>query len=123
MDLAKPNGLKLRVLSSADAEKAIIRCKGREIGGREKVIIAGPCAIESAGQMRAIAASLCERGVFILRGGAYKPRTSPYSFQGMRQDGVKLMHDVAEEFGMISISEMVDTRLADLFHKYIDIIK
>ncbi len=123
MDLVKPDGLKLRVLSSGNAEKTIISCKGREIGGREKIVIAGPCAIESAEQMRTIADSLCKNGVFVLRGGAFKPRTSPYSFQGMRQEGVKLMHEVVEEFGMISISEMVDTALADLFHKYIDIIQ
>ncbi|MBD3289258.1 3-deoxy-7-phosphoheptulonate synthase [candidate division KSB1 bacterium] len=123
MDLAKPVGLKLRVLSSELDTKSILTIKGKEIGGKEKLVIAGPCAIESFEQMRTIAASLCDNGVYVLRGGAFKPRTSPYSFQGLRHDGIKLMHDVVEEFGMISISEMVDTALADLFHNYIDIIQ
>lgn len=74
------------------------------------MVIAGPCAVESEGQMRDIARILVKHGVSILRGGAFKPRTSPTSFQGLGLDGLKLLKQVGQEFGLKTISEILDPR-------------
>ncbi|MCU1644920.1 MAG: phospho-2-dehydro-3-deoxyheptonate aldolase [Nocardia sp.] len=83
------------------------------LGGPEFVVAAGPCAVESLAQLKASAAAVKESGGTILRGGAYKPRTSPYSFQGLHRPGVELLAQVGREFGLPVVSEIVDVRDLD----------
>jgi len=86
-------------------------------------IIAGPCSVESAEQMNAAATVLAGHGVRILRGGAFKPRTSPYSFQGLADKGLELLAEAARSHGMISISEVMDTDSIELVAAKVDIIQ
>lgn len=104
-------------------EKSVIRVKGAEIGGNSIVVIAGPCAVENEEQILSTARFLKEKGVRFLRGGAYKPRTSPYSFQGLGEDGLKLLAEAREETGMGIVSEAVSTKSLDLVEKYVDIVQ
>lgn len=86
-------------------------------------IIAGPCSVESAEQMSAAATVLAGHGVRILRGGAFKPRTSPYSFQGLADKGLELLTEAARSHGMISVSEVMDTDSIDIVASSVDIIQ
>jgi 3-deoxy-7-phosphoheptulonate synthase len=93
------------------------------IGGRAIAIIAGPCAIENPEQAFAIAARVKQAGARLYRGGAYKPRTSPYSFQGLGEPGLKILAEVRERFGMGIITEAVDNESLDLVERYADVIQ
>ncbi len=93
------------------------------IGGRALAIIAGPCAIETPEQAFAIAARVKQAGARLYRGGAYKPRTSPYSFQGLGEPGLKILAEVRERFGMGIITEAVDNESLDLVERYADVIQ
>ena len=93
------------------------------IGGKNPVNIAGPCSVENEYQLRKIAQKLKQNHIQILRAGAYKPRTSPYSFQGLGVEGLKLMAQVAADYEMLSVSEVVDVRDIETAVKYIDIIQ
>ncbi len=93
------------------------------IGGTDIAMIAGPCAIESREQAMAIASCLSQAGVRLFRGGAYKPRTSPYSFQGMGEEGLKILAEVREEFGMGIVTEAVDHESLELVEQYADVIQ
>ncbi len=93
------------------------------IGGRDLAIIAGPCAIESREQAFAIAERVRRAGAQFFRGGAYKPRTSPYSFQGMGEHGLQIMAEVRETFGLKIITEAVDNESLDLVEEYADVIQ
>ena len=106
------------VSREAQPENTVIDIDGIKIGGNEIVTIAGPCAIESEEQLMTTAASLKKAGVKILRASAYKPRTSPYAFQGMEEDGLKLLAKVKEEFGLAVETEVMDTRRVELVSKY-----
>ena len=86
-------------------------------------IIAGPCSVESEKMLEDTAKKLRSFGVEILRGGAFKPRTSPYDFQGMKEDGLKILKHVGEKFGMRTVSEVVDTRHVEMMAKYVDILQ
>jgi 3-deoxy-7-phosphoheptulonate synthase len=86
-------------------------------------IVAGPCSVESASQINAAAAVLAEHGVRILRGGAFKPRTSPYSFQGLAEDGLRLLAKAAAANGMLCVSEVMDTESVELAAAYVDILQ
>ena len=102
----------------------VIRVKeGIEIGGTTPALIAGPCSVESREQLSIIAGHLFKQGVRILRGGAYKPRTSPYTFQGLGLDGLRIMREVADEHGMAVISEIPSADLLDTFEQHVDIIQ
>src|SRR5882672_2112387 len=79
-----------------------------EIGGRDVVMMAGPCTVESKEQVTAIAGIMKESGIRILRGGAFKPRTSPYSFQGMGEEGLKILRQAADKYGLLVISEVMN---------------
>lgn len=92
-------------------------------GGDKPVIIAGPCAIESYEQLHEIAKNIKELGADMLRGGAYKPRTSPYSFQGLGEEGLKIMRKVSDEVGIPIISEITSVDDLDCFKKYVDMIQ
>ncbi len=100
-----------------------IKLKGITIGGKELAIMAGPCAIENEEQIFTIAGELSKRGVKILRGGAFKPRTSPYSFQGLGEEGLKLMSRAAREFGLSIITEVMSVEQVDLVAEYADILQ
>lgn len=93
------------------------------IGDTNFVVIAGPCSIESEDQLRLTAKHLKASGAHILRGGAYKPRTSPYSFQGLEKEGLELLRKIADEFGMAAISEIPSADLIDVFEENVDIIQ
>lgn len=86
-------------------------------------IIAGPCSVESIGQINAAATVLAEHGVRILRGGAFKPRTSPYSFQGLAEDGLRLLAKAAKANGMLCVSEVMDAESIELAAPYVDIFQ
>ncbi|MFH1061811.1 MAG: 3-deoxy-7-phosphoheptulonate synthase [Candidatus Omnitrophota bacterium] len=104
-------------------ENSIIKIKDREIGSNKITIMAGPCAIENLESLREIAKVVKQKGATILRGGAFKPRTSPYSFQGLGEEGLKIMKQVCDEFGLLSVTEIMDPRDIGLMHKYVDIIQ
>ncbi|AFV76614.1 phospho-2-dehydro-3-deoxyheptonate aldolase/chorismate mutase domain of gram positive AroA protein [Thermus oshimai JL-2] len=91
--------------------------------GERPLLIAGPCSIESEEQMMATARFLAERGVKVLRGGAFKPRTSPYGFQGLGVEGLKLGRKAADAFGMVFVTEVMDTRDVEVVAEYADILQ
>ncbi|HWX94965.1 MAG TPA: 3-deoxy-7-phosphoheptulonate synthase [Terriglobales bacterium] len=93
------------------------------IGGKNLAIIAGPCAIESREQAFAVAERVCRAGAQFFRGGAYKPRTSPYSFQGLGEEGLRIMAEIREQFGMKIITEAIDNESLDLVEEYADVIQ
>ncbi len=93
------------------------------VGGKKLAIFAGPCAIESREQFSTVAKAVKEAGANILRGGAFKPRSSPYSFQGLEADGLKIMHTTGKELDMPICTEVVDTRDVELVASYSDIIQ
>ena len=96
---------------------------GTRIGGNEVVVMAGPCSVESEAQILASARRLSAAGATILRGGAFKPRTSPYAFQGMGEPGLKLLALAREETGMAIVTEAVDSESLDLVAEHADIIQ
>ncbi len=105
-------------------EGSIIKIKeGIEIGAKKILVIAGPCSIESREQLRQIASKIKETGAVILRGGAFKPRTSPYTFQGLGEEGLKILKEVAEEFNIPTATEVMDTRDVELIVRYTDILQ
>ena len=104
-------------------EKTIIRIGDAEIGGAEPAIIAGVCAVESREQTRLTAQLVAEMGCKWFRGGAFKPRTSPYAFQGLGEEGLQILADVRDEFGLRIVSEAVDEAALDLVEKYADVIQ
>jgi 3-deoxy-7-phosphoheptulonate synthase len=93
------------------------------IGGRELAIIAGPCGIESRDQAFTIAERVARAGAQFFRGGAYKPRTSPYSFQGLGEEGLQIMAEIRERFGLLIVTEAVDYESLDLVDQYADVIQ
>jgi 3-deoxy-7-phosphoheptulonate synthase len=104
-------------------EKTIVEIGEVKIGGQKLVVMAGPCAVENEKQMFEVAQKVKAAGATILRGGAYKPRTSPYSFQGMEEDGLKLLAEVGRETGLKVVTEVVDTRDVELVCRYADILQ
>jgi 3-deoxy-7-phosphoheptulonate synthase len=104
-------------------EATIVRVGSDEIGGRELTIVAGPCSVESREQILEIAEMLREMGVKFLRGGAYKPRTSPYSFQGLKDDGLEYLREAADKTGMHIVTEVKDTETLPLVAQYTDILQ
>ncbi len=104
-------------------ENTIIDIDGVSIGGSELAVMAGPCAVESEKQLMEVAIKVKEAGAKILRGGAYKPRTSPYSFQGLEEEGLKLLANVGKETGLKIVTEVVDTRDVELVSQYADILQ
>jgi 3-deoxy-7-phosphoheptulonate synthase len=96
---------------------------GASIGGSDLAIIAGPCGIESREQAFTIAERVARAGAQFFRGGAYKPRTSPYSFQGLGEEGLKIMAEVRDRFGLLIVTEAVDYESLDLVDQYADVIQ
>jgi 3-deoxy-7-phosphoheptulonate synthase len=104
-------------------ENTVIKINDVEIGGDEIILIAGPCSIESEDQIFRLAKVVAESGSKILRGGAFKPRTSPYSFQGMGEEGLRLVRDAADEYGLLMITEVMQIDQIPLIAKYTDIFQ
>ncbi len=106
-------------------EKTVVRfpIADASIGGSEVAVIAGPCAIESREQAFAAAESVARAGAKFFRGGAYKPRTSPYAFQGLGEEGLRIMADIRDQFGLVIVTEAVDNESLDLVEKYADVIQ
>ncbi|MCX5707689.1 MAG: 3-deoxy-7-phosphoheptulonate synthase, partial [Candidatus Omnitrophica bacterium] len=97
--------------------------KGIKIGGKKIIVMAGPCSVENLDLLYEIAREVKKSGAPILRGGAFKPRTSPYSFQGIGEEGLKMLNQVGKELNLVTISEVMDTRDVELVAKYVDILQ
>jgi 3-deoxy-7-phosphoheptulonate synthase len=122
--VTKPYKLVSRDMKEANTVVRISTAVGEvTFGGKAVGMVAGPCAIESQEQAFTIAARVRAAGVRLFRGGAYKPRTSPYSFQGLGEAGLKILANVREEFGVGVITEAVDNESLDLVEKYSDVIQ
>ena len=104
-------------------EDTVIPLNGEKIGGRKVVVMAGPCAVESREQMREVAWAVKEAGVKILRGGAFKPRTSPYSFQGLGEEGLEILAEIREETGLAIVTEVMAPEQVPLVARYADILQ
>ena len=104
-------------------EKSIIKVGNAYIGGDELAMIAGPCAVETVEQVFQVAEVVAKSGAKFFRGGAFKPRTSPYAFQGKGEDGLKILADVRDQFGLNIVTEAMDERGIDLVEKYGDCIQ
>ncbi len=102
---------------------SIIKIGDVTIGGDEVIIMAGPCSVESEDQIHSIAHAVKKTGAKILRGGAFKPRTSPYSFQGLGEEGLKYMREAADEENLLTVSEVMEIGTIDLVSKYVDILQ
>jgi 3-deoxy-7-phosphoheptulonate synthase len=104
-------------------DNTIIKLKDVTIGAEEIIVIAGPCSVESEEQIHRLASVVKKAGAKILRGGAFKPRTSPYSFQGLGEDGLKFLRRAADENNLLMITEIIDSSQFDLIEKYTDIFQ
>lgn len=104
-------------------QRAIIEVGPVRIGGAEVVVMAGPCTIESVDQIHRAAQAVAQSGGRILRGGAFKPRTSPYSFQGLGKEGLGYLQQAARAHGLVTVSEVMDTEHVDLVAQYTDILQ
>ena len=104
-------------------ENSMYDIRGIKIGGDEISVFAGPCAIENEDQIEEIAELLAENNVKVLRGGAFKPRTSPYSFQGLGEEGLKLMRKAADRNNLLIVTEIMDFSQASLVSEYADIVQ
>jgi 3-deoxy-7-phosphoheptulonate synthase len=113
----------VKVNRSTKPDGTIVSVKGTDLGGKGIVIIAGPCAVENREQLFATARSVCKSGARILRGGAFKPRSSPYNFQGLGEEGLKLLKEISMETGQAVVTEVMDTRQIDLVSEYTDILQ
>ncbi|MFP3389868.1 bifunctional 3-deoxy-7-phosphoheptulonate synthase/chorismate mutase [Brevibacillus sp. SIMBA_040] len=124
LDLQNDDKKKVLLVSrKKKAEDTVITVKGVEFGGSNPILIAGPCSVESYEQVRAVAQNHAERGLRTLRGGAYKPRTSPYDFQGLGEEGLQILKRIGDEFNLVTISEIVTPGDLEMASKYIDVIQ
>jgi 3-deoxy-7-phosphoheptulonate synthase len=96
---------------------------GVRVGGPEVVVAAGPCAVESQEQISAIAAHVAKNGARMLRGGAFKPRTSPYSFQGLGEQGLRWLREAADKNGLLAVSEIMDASQMGMMLPYVDVLQ
>ncbi len=120
IQVTKPYKLASRELK---AENTVVLVGDVKIGAGNIVMIGGPCAVESREQTLRIAEKISKRGNHILRGGAYKPRTSPYAFQGLGERGLEILAEAREQFGMPVVSEVVDPATASIAAQYLDMIQ
>ena len=104
-------------------ESTVLDVNGVAIGGEEVVVMAGPCSVEDEEQMERTAAHVAEQGATFLRGGAFKPRTSPYSFQGLGEEGLRIMREAADRHGLNVITEVMDVGQIELVHRYADVFQ
>jgi 3-deoxy-7-phosphoheptulonate synthase len=118
--ISKPYKLASRELKKHDTVVPVGRVR---IGGNRVVVIAGPCAVESREQILETARAVREGGAVMLRGGAFKPRTSPYAFQGLGEEGLKLLKEAGEKYDLPVVTEIVGTDYADLMNEYVDVFQ
>lgn len=118
--ILKPYKLASREFHSEDT---VINVNGVHVGGRKIQVIAGPCAVENREMLLQIAKEIKNEGVSFLRGGAFKPRTSPYSFQGLGLEGLKYLAEAREKTGMLVVTELMDPRDIEMVYEYIDVIQ
>ncbi|NOY85946.1 MAG: 3-deoxy-7-phosphoheptulonate synthase [Deltaproteobacteria bacterium] len=104
-------------------ENSIIRVRGTAVGGEKIQIMAGPCSVEDHDGLLTVARAVKEAGGTFLRGGAFKPRSSPYSFQGLGEEGLKYLAEASRETGLLVVTELMDPRDADLVYRYADLIQ
>ena len=104
-------------------ERTIVKARGIEIGGDEVIVMAGPCTIESEHQLMETGRRVARAGAKVLRGGAYKPRTSPYAFQGMGIEGLKLLRAAGDEFNLAVVSEVMEISQIEKMLEYVDILQ
>ncbi len=124
LDLQKDDHKKVLLVSRKQKQAdTVLNIKGVNVGGNEHLLVAGPCSVESYDQLKTVASALKDQGIKVLRGGAFKPRTSPYDFQGLGVEGLKLLKQVATELDMITISEIVNPAHVELAADYIDVIQ
>ncbi len=105
------------------AASSIVRVRTVEIGGDACVLIAGPCAVENRDQIFRTAEAVKRAGAKLLRGGAFKPRTSPYSFQGLHQEGLELLREAGERFEIATVTEVIDPHDVDTVKQYVDMLQ
>jgi 3-deoxy-7-phosphoheptulonate synthase len=118
--IMKPYKLASREFKPKDTR---VKCGGVEIGGERIIVIAGPCAVESETQLMEAARAVKKAGAAMLRGGAFKPRTSPFSFQGLQKKGLELLAKAREEFGMPVVTEVVNPQEVELVASYADMLQ
>ncbi len=104
-------------------DPTVVRVGGVDVGGDRPVVIAGPCSVESDEQTRSTARHVRANGAAMLRGGAFKPRTSPYSFQGLGRDGLEILDEARRETGLPIVSEAIDTESFDLVEEHVDLVQ
>jgi 3-deoxy-7-phosphoheptulonate synthase len=121
MAIMKPYKLVSREFQAADSIFDL--GNGVKIGGENLVVMAGPCAVEDKASLLEVAKAVKKAGAQILRGGAFKPRTSPYSFQGLGEEGLKYLEEVGKETGLLVVTEVMDTRQVELVAEYADILQ
>ncbi|MFA6032724.1 MAG: bifunctional 3-deoxy-7-phosphoheptulonate synthase/chorismate mutase [Myxococcota bacterium] len=121
MEKTRDHGL--LVSRSNRREDLVMEIGGEQIGGDTPVIIAGPCAVEGEEQMEYVASGLAKLGVTFLRGGTFKPRSSPYAFQGLGEPGLRILQKAARRHGMLSVTEVMDTRQVELVSEYADVLQ
>jgi 3-deoxy-7-phosphoheptulonate synthase len=122
--VSKPYKLVSRDVKEEDSVLRIPVPRGEVIVGGQKIaLVAGPCAVESEEQVFAVAERIAKSGARLFRGGAYKPRTSPYSFQGLGEPGLKILAKVREKFGLGIVTEAIDNESLDLVEEYADVIQ
>lgn len=119
--IAKPYKLASRQFK--DGKDSVLEIGGRKVGGTDFALMAGPCTVESRDQMLTSADEVAAAGVTMLRGGAYKPRTSPYSFQGLGREGLRLLAEARERTGLPIVTELLDLRDLDDVVEYADVIQ
>jgi 3-deoxy-7-phosphoheptulonate synthase len=119
----KPYKLASSEFAAASSVVRVGDVRGCALGGEELAIIAGPCSVENADMLLAVARQVKQSGAAMLRGGAFKPRTSPYAFQGLGEIGLQMLADVRAETGMPVVTEVLDTRHVDLVAKYADVLQ
>jgi 3-deoxy-7-phosphoheptulonate synthase len=115
-----PFELASRAFHPADTVISVGRCA---VGGRRLALMAGPCAVESEAQVRTVAAAVARAGATVIRGGAYKPRTSPYTFQGLGEEGLRLLRDAADAHDLAVVSEVLDPAMVPQVARYADILQ
>jgi len=112
----------LKISRASRAADLTISARGAAIGA-EPVLIAGPCSVESEEQMESVARFLAAHGVRFLRGGAFKPRSSPYSFQGLGEEGLRILQGAARRHGLVTVTEVMDTRTVELVSRHADVLQ
>ena len=118
--ISEPYKLVGRTFKAADT---VVELGGVKVGGPEVIVMAGPCSVETREQVGTVARAVVSAGARVLRGGAFKPRTSPYSFQGHGEEALRWMREVADELGLAIVSEVMDLRTIEMMLRYVDCLQ